>query len=195
MSLTKIAFLSFFGLLLQIESNMVQGEDLELTVLHVNDMHVRFEEINTYGGPCKEDDDCYGGIARLQYKVNEIKSSEKNVIFLNGGDFYQGNIWYSHFKWRAVAYFGNLLNFTAMSLGNHEFDDKVSGLVPFLNNKSFPCRDYLLAVERLIDDVYSAQRVEFVRGKFLGTENNQTSKTVLTFMVKSAQENTRMLYL
>ncbi|XP_071749955.1 apyrase isoform X2 [Lepeophtheirus salmonis] len=139
MSLTKIAFLSFFGLLLQIESNMVQGEDLELTVLHVNDMHVRFEEINTYGGPCKEDDDCYGGIARLQYKVNEIKSSEKNVIFLNGGDFYQGNIWYSHFKWRAVAYFGNLLNFTAMSLGNHEFDDKVSGLVPFLNNKSFPC--------------------------------------------------------
>ncbi|XP_040581486.1 apyrase isoform X2 [Lepeophtheirus salmonis] len=138
MSLTKIAFLSFVGLL-QIGSIKAEGENLELTVLHVNDIHVRFEEINTYGGVCKKNDDCYGGIARLQYKVNEIKNAENNVIFLNGGDFYQGNIWYSHFKWRAVAYFGNLLNFTAMALGNHEFDDRVSGLVPFLDNTTFPC--------------------------------------------------------
>uniref|UniRef100_A0A0K2UE10 5'-nucleotidase n=1 Tax=Lepeophtheirus salmonis TaxID=72036 RepID=A0A0K2UE10_LEPSM len=138
MSLAKIAFLSFVGLL-QNGSIKAEGENLELTVLHVNDIHVRFEEINTYGGVCKKNDDCYGGIARLQYKVNEIKNAENNVIFLNGGDFYQGNIWYSHFKWRAVAYFGNLLNFTAMALGNHEFDDRVSGLVPFLDNTTFPC--------------------------------------------------------
>ena len=45
---------------------------------------------------------------------------------------YQGTVWYSHFKWRVVARFNNLLNFDAMTLGNHEFDDGVAGLAPFL---------------------------------------------------------------
>ena len=27
--------------------------------------------------------------------------------------------------------FGNLLNYTAMGVGNHDFDDSVDGLVPF----------------------------------------------------------------
>ena len=33
--------------------------------------------------------------------------------------------------------FANLMNFTAMALGNHELDDGVEGLVPFLKGK-FP---------------------------------------------------------
>ncbi|QQP34562.1 Putative LOC100205425, partial [Caligus rogercresseyi] len=41
-------------------------------------------------------------------------------------------------------------------------------------------------VTLIIDEVYSAQRVEFVRGKLIGCENNQITKTVLAFMIKSA---------
>ena len=47
-------------------------------------------------------------------------------------------MWYTFFKWRVVAHFGNLLNFTAMSPGNHEFDDHVAGFAPFLRNATFP---------------------------------------------------------
>ena len=75
---------------------------------------------------------------RLVTAVRELREREQNVIFLNGGDFYQGNIWYTNFKWRVVAHFANILNFTAMSPGNHEFDDHVPGFVPFLKNASFP---------------------------------------------------------
>ena len=57
---------------------------------------------------------CFGGIARLKKSVDEITNSHENVIFLNGGDFYQGNIWFSLFKWEIVAKFAELLNFTAM---------------------------------------------------------------------------------
>ena len=57
---------------------------------------------------------CFGGIARLKKSVDDIKYSHENVIFLNGGDFYQGNIWFSLFKWEIVAKFAELLNFTAM---------------------------------------------------------------------------------
>uniref|UniRef100_A0A0K2TY48 Putative LOC100205425 [Hydra vulgaris] n=1 Tax=Lepeophtheirus salmonis TaxID=72036 RepID=A0A0K2TY48_LEPSM len=38
----------------------------------------------------------------------------------------------------------------------------------------------------MIDEVYSAQRVEFGKGKFMGCEYNQATKTVLTFMIKSS---------
>ena len=31
-----------------------------------------------------------------------------------------------------------MLNFDAMTLGNHEFDDGISGLVPFLKNQTVP---------------------------------------------------------
>ena len=35
-------------------------------------------------------------------------------MFVNAGDFYQGTIWYTKFKWKVVAKFANMLNFTAM---------------------------------------------------------------------------------
>ena len=52
--------------------------------------------------------------------------------------FCQGTVWYTQFKWRVVSLFNNLLNFDAMTLGNHEFDDKIAGLEPFLRNQSCP---------------------------------------------------------
>ena len=112
----------------------------ELTLLHVNDIHVKIEETNKYSSTCKPRDkeagQCYGGVARLSQAVKEIKKTEENVLWLNGGDFYQGTVWYTQFKWRVVSLFNNMLNFDAMTLGNHEFDDKIAGLEPFLRNQS-----------------------------------------------------------
>ena len=42
--------------------------------------------------------ECFGGVARLKKAVDDITISHENVIFLNGGDFYQGNVWYTHFN-------------------------------------------------------------------------------------------------
>lgn len=131
-----------FPLLCLILVNYIEAE-FDLTVLHVNDIHVRIEETNKYSGNCKQkdkqsDDGCFGGIPRLVSAVNQFRNADPNTIFLNGGDFYQGNVYYTHFKWRVVARFANLLNFTAMAPGNHEFDDHVPGFVPFVKNASFP---------------------------------------------------------
>ena len=61
-----------------------------------------------------EKGECFGGVARLKKRVDDLKSKHDNVLFVNGGDFYQGTIWYTKFKWEVVAKFGNLLDFTAM---------------------------------------------------------------------------------
>ena len=56
---------------------------------------------------------CFGGVARLKKTVNDISIQHKNVVFVNSGDFYQGTMWYTSFKWEVVAEFANMLNFTA----------------------------------------------------------------------------------
>ena len=77
-------------------------------------------------------------MARLRSAVREIRKTKQNLLWLNGGDFFQGTIWYTQFKWRVVSQFNNLLEFDAITLGNHEFDDRIAGIVPFLKNQSCP---------------------------------------------------------
>lgn len=68
-----------------------------LTILHTNDIHCRFEEANKLGGACKqrdsEDGNCFGGYARLVHQARKIREQHPDTIFLNGGDFFQGTMW------------------------------------------------------------------------------------------------------
>ena len=57
---------------------------------------------------------CFGGVARLKKAVDDLKKKHENVIFVNAGDFYQGSVLYSKFKWKVAVEFANMLNFTAM---------------------------------------------------------------------------------
>ena len=92
--------------------------DFNLTVLHTNDIHCRFEEANKYGSTCTEEEagagKCYGGYARLVHQLKEIRRKDPNVIYVHGGDFFQGTIWYTIHKWKVVSHFSNYLNLTAM---------------------------------------------------------------------------------
>ena len=76
------------------------------------------------------DGECYGGLGRVRTKVNEIRDDPyyQNVMLLNAGDFYQGTIWYSTFKYPVMSQFGNLMGYNASTLGNHEFDDSIEGV-------------------------------------------------------------------
>lgn len=119
---------------------------LQLVILHNNDMHARFEQIGAYGNECQPADvasnRCYGGFARVAHKVREYRAKEANgglpVLYLNAGDTYTGTPWFAVYKDNITAAFLNLLKPDAISLGNHEFDLGVNGLVPFLNEVDFP---------------------------------------------------------
>ncbi|XP_052863804.1 apyrase-like [Anopheles cruzii] len=113
-----------------------------LTVIHVNDLHARYEETNSVSTRCKPDEGerCIGGYGRVVARVKSLqqKYADRNPIYLNAGDSFQGTIWYTLLRWNVTSHFLNLLPADAMTLGNHEFDHGIDGVVPFLETIASP---------------------------------------------------------
>lgn len=132
-------YLSFLALLI---FSAASSSAFNLTIIHTNDVHARFVEFNVYGGRCTKDEaekqHCYGGFPRQVSMANKLRNEFSNIVYLNAGDFYQGTIWYTLFKYNVTSKFVNMLKMDAMALGNHEFDDGISGLIPFVQNAEFP---------------------------------------------------------
>jgi 5'-nucleotidase len=114
---------------------------LALTLLHTNDTHARYLEIDRFGGACREGAEpgsCFGGVARRATMVERIRREAENVLLLDGGDQFQGTLFYSRFKGAVAAATMNALRYDAMVLGNHEFDDGPEVLARFAAAVRFP---------------------------------------------------------
>lgn len=87
---------------------------LEVTLLHTNDNHARIEETSEDAGKCSANGSCFGGVARRLTKVSEIRKKEKNVLFLDAGDQFQGTVWFNYYKGAEAAHFMNKLGYDVM---------------------------------------------------------------------------------
>lgn len=90
-----------------------------LTILHTNDVHARFEETHTFGGTCsdshRETDSCVGGVARRATAIQRIRAERGNAtLLLDGGDQFQGSFWFYVYQGQATAYFMKRLSYDAM---------------------------------------------------------------------------------
>ncbi len=118
--------------------------DYTLTIMHINDWHSRIESNNKFESTCSAEEEgkgeCIGGAARLVTAIADQrkKLEGKNVLLLNGGDNFQGSLFYTTYKGAVEAEFLNQMKFDAMTVGNHEFDDGEDALVPFLEKIQFP---------------------------------------------------------
>src|ERR1700752_4053942 len=118
--------------------------DYTLNILHINDWHSRLESNNKFESTCSAEEEgkgeCSGGAARLVTAINQErqKLQGQNILLLNAGDNFQGSLFYTPYKGKAEAEFLNLMQFDAMTLGNHEFDDGENAIAPFLDIIKFP---------------------------------------------------------
>ncbi len=116
--------------------------EYSLTILHTNDFHARFEPISKYDGPCSAEDntagECFGGSARLMTAMNDAKARSNNWILVDGGDQFQGTLFYTYYKGKLAAEMMNQMGYTAMTVGNHEFDDGPEVLAGFIDAVEFP---------------------------------------------------------
>ncbi|KAG5676388.1 hypothetical protein PVAND_006228 [Polypedilum vanderplanki] len=110
-----------------------------LSIIHINDFHARFDETNNQSNDCKpEIEECIGGYARVVTTVKELLKTRENPLYLNAGDNFQGTLWYNIGRWNVTNQFLNMLPADAQTIGNHDFDHGVEGVIPFLNRTLTP---------------------------------------------------------
>jgi 5'-nucleotidase/UDP-sugar diphosphatase len=116
--------------------------EYQLTILHTNDYHARYEPISKYDSACSEEDnqagECFGGSARLVTEVEAAKARSSNWLLVDGGDQFQGTLYYNYYKGAVAAEIMNKLAYDAMTVGNHEFDDGPEALKGFIDAVQFP---------------------------------------------------------
>uniref|UniRef100_A0A9I3EHZ0 Apyrase n=1 Tax=Anopheles dirus TaxID=7168 RepID=A0A9I3EHZ0_9DIPT len=136
---SRFAVICLFATLASV--SVVNGQELfPLSIVHINDFHARFEEVNTASVTCDAagGETCIGGYARTVTVVKQLLAERPNPIYLNAGDNFQGTLWYNIHRWNATSEFLNMLPADAMTIGNHEFDNGVEGVVPFLETIKSP---------------------------------------------------------
>ncbi len=113
-----------------------------LTILHTNDFHSRIEPISKYDSGCSAGDndagECFGGSARLVTAIGAARAESNNSILVDGGDQFQGSLFYTYYKGQAAAEMMTALGYDAMTVGNHEFDDGPDVLRGFMDAVGFP---------------------------------------------------------
>jgi 5'-nucleotidase len=100
-----------------------------LTILHSNDTHSQMEPIRT--GP----DAGLGGLLERAAFVDSVRRADgrENVLLLHAGDFCQGTTYFSEFRGTVEVQALNAMDYDAVTLGNHEFDNGLEGLGEMLS--------------------------------------------------------------
>lgn len=114
------------------------NEPFALSITHINDFHARFEETNECADNCKANEKGIGGYARATTVIRRLINTRPNNIYLNAGDSFQGTLWYTVGRWNVTSELFNMLEADAITLGNHDFDDGIDGVVPFMETLRSP---------------------------------------------------------
>ena len=148
--------------------------DYTLTILHTTDCHARFEPISKYDSTCGEKDaaegKCFGGSARLVTAIAEARQRSNNSILVDGGDQFQGTLFYTYYKGKLAAEMMNKMGYDAMTVGNHEFDDGPEVLRGFMDAVSFPVlmSNADVSREELLKDVLKKSTIIEKGGEKIG---------------------------
>jgi 5'-nucleotidase len=79
-----------------------------------------------------------GGAARRAGLIKRIRAEEPNVLLLDAGDIFQGTPYFNFFKGEIELRAMSEMAYDASTLGNHDFDNAVQGLVEMMPHATFP---------------------------------------------------------
>lgn len=99
-----------------------------LTILHTNDVHA-------HQAPNSDGD---GGAALAASVVNQVRAANPNTLLLSAGDTFIGTLFYVMHHGIDSAELMNMMQYDAMTLGNHEFDEGNGNLALFIEQLQFP---------------------------------------------------------
>lgn len=106
----------------------------KVTILHTNDQHSRIEPFPMDGSKYQG----LGGFAQRAQLIKQIRTAEKNVLLLDSGDIWQGTPYFNKYLGELEFKLMSEMQYDAATLGNHDFDAGLDGLVKQLPWAHFP---------------------------------------------------------
>ncbi|GAB4282011.1 MAG: bifunctional metallophosphatase/5'-nucleotidase [Candidatus Rifleibacteriota bacterium] len=113
-------------------SGGIQAQPVEFTILHTSDIHAHLLEFETDPGKL------LGGYARIKAYKDAVEKEGRQVLMLSSGDIFQGTFFYKFFQGIPDVIFMNRTGYSAMTLGNHEFDGGQAALAEAISYAKFP---------------------------------------------------------
>ncbi len=113
---------------------LASEEFVTLTILHTNDIHCHIE-------PFSGDNEKYagrGGVARISEMAKLERQKNPNTLLLDAGDMFQGTPYFNYFKGELILKLMSEAGYDAGTIGNHEFDNGLEGILKPLPNATFP---------------------------------------------------------
>ncbi|MEM6395889.1 MAG: metallophosphatase [Bacteroidota bacterium] len=109
---------------------------ISLTVLHTNDWHSQIEPMRPSSR--RGETEPLGGAARRAALIDRIRGEEERVLLLDSGDMWQGTPYFNVFGGELEYKLMSKMGYDAATIGNHDFDAGLDGLLKQLPNASFP---------------------------------------------------------
>jgi len=106
-------------------------EVVKLSILHTNDMHSNIEPFSS--GRNKG----LGGMQQLSSLIKQIRREEENVLLLDAGDVFQGTPYFNLFGGELEFKLMSEMGYDAITIGNHDFDNGIDGLVKQMKHANF----------------------------------------------------------
>lgn len=104
-----------------------------ITVLHTNDVHSHIDPFPA-SHPIFAN---LGGAARRAALIESIRKENSDTLLLDAGDIFQGTPYFNFYGGELEFRLMNRMGYQAATLGNHDFDNGLSGLLAQLPNASF----------------------------------------------------------
>lgn len=123
------AFIGLGGLSLSFSENTKK----HITILHTNDVHSHIEPF----GPNDTRNPNMGGVARRATLVEQIRAENPNTLLLDAGDIFQGTPYFNFYGGELEFKLMSKLKYDAATLGNHDFDNGLSGLLSQMPHAEF----------------------------------------------------------
>lgn len=105
----------------------------KLTVLHTNDVHSHIDPFPAGHATFPN----LGGVSRRAALIESIRRENPNTLLLDAGDIFQGTPYFNFYGGELEFRLMNKMGYQAATLGNHDFDNGLSGLLAQLPNAEF----------------------------------------------------------
>ncbi|MEJ2585229.1 MAG: metallophosphatase [Robiginitalea sp.] len=104
-----------------------------LTILHTNDVHSHIDPFPSGHSRFPN----LGGVSRRASLIETIRRENPNTLLLDAGDIFQGTPYFNFYGGELEFKLMNKMGYRAATLGNHDFDNGLSGLLAQLPNAEF----------------------------------------------------------